>query len=407
MEQLWGEVMELSKKALNVKPSSTLLITAKAAELKAAGKDVVGFGAGEPDFDTPEHIRNAAIEAINNGFTRYTPAAGTVELRKAIAKKLKQDNGLDYDYTQIVVSNGAKHSLMNAFMAILNDGDEVIIPAPYWLSYSEMVGIAGGTPVIVHTKKENSFMITKDELEKAYTSKTKALVIISPSNPTGMVYTKEDLQVIADFAVEKNILVISDEIYEKLIYNEDKKHVSIASLNDEIFKRTIVVNGVSKSYCMTGWRIGYSACVPEIAKLMSSIQSHMTSNPNSIAQKATVAALEGDQKCLEDMRIEFKKRCDYIFEREEAIPYLSALKPEGAFYLFIDVSGVYGMKYNGVELNSAADFAKLLLEEKMVALVPCADFGMPDYIRISYATSMETIKKGMDRIEEFVKELTK
>ncbi|MCQ4727292.1 pyridoxal phosphate-dependent aminotransferase [Anaerotignum faecicola] len=397
--------MELSKRALSIKPSTTLVITAKAGELREAGKDVVGFAAGEPDFDTPEHIRNAAVEAINCGFTRYTPASGTMELRKAVCKKLKEDNGLEYEPGQIVVSNGAKHSLTNTFMAILNDGDEVIIPAPYWLSYSAMVTIAGGVPIIVQTKKENNFMLTREELEKAYTDKTKAIMLTTPSNPTGMISSEADLKTIADFAVEKDLLVISDEIYEKLIYNKDKKHISIASLGKEIYDRTIVINGVSKSYAMTGWRIGYSASSPAIAKCIGSLQSHMTSNANSVAQKAALAALTGSQECVEQMRKEFEKRCDYIYEREEAIPLISALKPEGAFYLFIDVSKTFGKRYNGLEIKSAADFASLLLENKLTAVVPCADFGMPEYIRLSYAISMENIKKGMDRIEEFVKEL--
>ncbi len=397
--------MELSRKAERIKPSSTLAISAKAAELKAQGLDIVGFGVGEPDFDTPEHIKEAGIKAIKDGFTRYTPASGIAELRKAVAKKLKEDNGLDYDYTQIIISNGAKHALINAFMAILNEGDEVIIPAPYWLSYSEIVNIAGGVPVIVKTKKENNYMLTREELDAAYTEKTKALVIVSPSNPTGMVSSLDDLKMIADFAVEKDIIVIADEIYEKLIYDEDKKHISLASLGKEIYDRTIVINGVSKSYAMTGWRIGYTASNPKIAKLIGSLQSHMTSNPNSIAQKATLAAIEGPQDCVKEMCVEFKKRRDYIFEREEKIPFITALKPEGAFYLFIDVSGIYGKKYDGVEINSAADMADLLIEKKLVAVVPCADFGMPDHIRLSYATSLEMIKKGMDRIEEFVNEL--
>ena len=397
--------MELSKRALSIKPSTTLVITAKAGELREAGKDVVGFAAGEPDFDTPEHIRNAAVEAINCGFTRYTPASGTMELRKAVCKKLKEDNGLEYEPGQIVVSNGAKHSLTNTFMAILNDGDEVIIPAPYWLSYSAMVTIAGGVPIIVQTKKENNFMLTREELEKAYTDKTKAIMLTTPSNPTGMISSEADLKTIADFAIEKDLLVISDEIYEKLIYNKDKKHISIASLGKEIYDRTIVINGVSKSYAMTGWRIGYSASSPAIAKCIGSLQSHMTSNANSVAQKAALAALTGSQECVEQMRKEFEKRCDYIYEREEAIPLISALKPEGTFYLFIDVSKTFGKRYNGLEIKSAADFASLLLENKLTAVVPCADFGMPEYIRLSYAISMENIKKGMDRIEEFVKEL--
>lgn len=397
--------MELSKKALSIKPSSTLAISSKAAQLKAEGKDIVTFGVGEPDFDTPEHIRKAGIAAIENGDTRYTAAAGTPQLRQAVCDKLKRDNGLDYVPAQVIISNGAKHSLMNAFMAILNESEEVIIPAPYWLSYSEMVKIAGGTPVIVHTKKENNFMLTKEELEGAYTDKTKAVVLTSPSNPTGMVTSYEDLKMVADFAIEKDIFVISDEIYEKLIYDEDKKHISIASLSEEIYNRTIVINGVSKSYAMTGWRIGFAAAPLEVAKLMASLQSHMASNPNAIAQVATLEALNGPQDCVDEMCVEFKKRRDYIFEREEAIPLIYALKPEGAFYLFVDVTDTYGKKHGDVEIQSAADFASVLLEEKFVAVVPCADFGMPDYIRLSYATSMELIKKGMDRIEEMVKEL--
>ncbi len=397
--------MELSKRAMSIKASTTMAISSKAAELKAAGLPVVTFGAGEPDFDTPAHIRQAGIDAIEGGQTRYTPAAGTPALRQAVCDKLKRDNGLDYEPAQIVISNGAKHSLMNTFMAILNEGDEVIIPAPFWLSYSEMVRIAGGVPVIIYTKKENQFMMTKEELENAYTEKTKALVLTSPSNPTGQVMGLEDLQMVADFAVSHDIFVLADEIYEKLIYDEDKQHISIASLGKEIYDRTIVINGVSKSYAMTGWRIGYTAAPLAISKLMASLQSHMASNPNSIAQAATVAALNGPQDCVSEMCVEFKKRRDYIFEREEAIPMLSALKPQGAFYLFVDVSGTYGKSYEGAVINSAADFATILLDKKYVAVVPCADFGMPDYIRLSYATSMEIIKEGMDRIEAMVKEL--
>lgn len=397
--------MELSKRAMSIKASTTMAISSKAAELKAAGLDVVSFGAGEPDFNTPAHIGQAGIDAIHNGQTRYTPAAGLPELRKAVCDKLKKDNGLEYEPAQVIISNGAKHSLINTFMAILNEGDEVIIPAPFWLSYSEMVRIAGGVPVIIHTKKENKFMMTKEELENAYTEKTKAVVLTSPSNPTGQVMGKADLEMIAAFAISHDILVVSDEIYEKLIYDEGKQHISIASLSKEIYDRTIVINGVSKSYAMTGWRIGYAAAPLPIAKLMASLQSHMASNPNTIAQMATIAALNGPQDCVAEMCVEFKKRRDYIFEREEAIPLLSALKPEGAFYLFVDVSGTYGKSYAGQEIKTAADFASILLDQKYVAVVPCADFGMPDYIRLSYATSMELIKKGMDRIEEMVKEL--
>ncbi len=397
--------MELSKRAMSIKASTTMAISSKAAELKAAGLDVVSFGAGEPDFNTPAHIGQAGIDAIHNGQTRYTAAAGLPELRKAVCDKLKKDNGLEYEPAQVIISNGAKHSLINTFMAILNEGDEVIIPAPFWLSYSEMVRIAGGVPVIIHTKKENKFMMTKEELENAYTEKTKAVVLTSPSNPTGQVMGRADLEMIAAFAISHDILVISDEIYEKLIYDEGKEHISIASLSKEIYDRTIVINGVSKSYAMTGWRIGYAAAPLPIAKLMASLQSHMASNPNTIAQMATITALNGPQDCVAKMCVEFKKRRDYIFEREEAIPLLSALKPEGAFYLFVDVSGTYGKSYEGQEIKTAADFASILLDQKYVAVVPCADFGMPDYIRLSYATSMELIKKGMDRIEEMVKEL--
>lgn len=397
--------MELSKRAMGIKPSTTMAISSRAAEMKAAGLNVVAFGAGEPDFDTPAHIRQAGIDAIKGGQTRYTPAAGTPALRQAVCDKLKRDNGLDYAPAQVIISNGAKHSLMNTFMAILNEGDEVIIPAPFWLSYAEMVRIAGGVPVIIHTKKENQFMLTKEELEDAYTEKTKAVVLTSPSNPTGQVMGENDLKMVAEFAVGHDVFVISDEIYEKLIYDADKKHISIASFGKEIYDRTIVINGVSKSYAMTGWRIGYAAAPLAVAKLMASLQSHMASNPNSVAQAATLAALNGPQDCVAEMCVEFKKRRDYIFEREEAIPMLSALKPTGAFYLFVDVSGTYGKSYEGQKITSAADFASVLLEKKYVAVVPCADFGMPDYIRLSYATSMELIKEGMDRMEAMVREL--
>lgn len=397
--------MELSKKAMSIKASTTMAISSRAAEMKAAGLDVVSFGAGEPDFNTPAHISQAGIDAIHNGQTRYTPAAGMPELRKAVCDKLKRDNGLEYEPAQVVISNGAKHSLINTFMAILNEGDEVIIPAPFWLSYSEMVRIAGGVPVIIYTKKENQFMMTKEELENAYTEKTKAVVLTTPSNPTGQVMSKADLEMVAEFAISHDILVIADEIYEKLIYDEGKEHISIASLSKEIYDRTIVINGVSKSYAMTGWRIGYAAAPLPIAKLMASLQSHMASNPNTIAQVATITALNGPQDCVAEMCVEFKKRRDYIYEREEGIPLISALKPQGAFYLFADVSDAYGKSYDGQEIKTAADFASILLEKKYVAVVPCADFGMPDYIRLSYATSMELIKEGMDRIEAMVKEL--
>lgn len=397
--------MNLSTRTTKIKPSSTLAITAKAGELRSQGKDVISFSVGEPDFETPVHIKQAAVKAIEEGFTRYTPVPGIPELRQAICGKLKNDNNLEYRPEQIVVSTGAKQSLSNVLLAVLDEGDEAIIPSPYWLSYSAMVNIAGGNCVFVNTKKKNNFMVTREALENVLTPKTKVLFLTSPSNPTGMVYSEKQLREVADFAVKNDILVISDEIYEKLIYDPNKKHISIASLGKEIYDHTVVINGVSKSYAMTGWRIGYAACPENIAKAVSSLQSHMTSNACSISQKAALAAITGPQQCVEDMTAEFAKRRDYIFDREEKMPYITALKPEGAFYLFMDVSGVYGKRYKDTEITSAADMAHMLIEDKLVAVVPCADFGMPEYIRLSYATSMENIRKGMDRIEEFLLEL--
>ena len=395
--------MNLSKRAIQVKESSTLAITAKAKKMAADGIDLVAFTAGEPDFDTPEHIRDEAIKAINTGFTRYTAASGTPELRAAICAKLKRDNGLTYEPAHIVVSNGAKHSLTNAFMAILNENDEVIVPAPYWLSYPEMVHIAGGKSVIIESRSENGYKVTKAELEAAYTPKTKALILNSPNNPTGAVYSETELREIADFIVEKDIFIIADEIYEELVYS-GVKHISIASFGDEIFKRTIVINGFSKGYAMTGWRMGYAAASKEIADIMSNLQSHMTSNPSSITQMASVVALNSDQSEVKAMRAEFEKRRDYICERAAAIPNLKFNRPEGAFYLYIDVSGLYGKTVKGVEIKSAASVGDVLLSQYDTVVVPCADFGAPDHIRLSYAISMADIEKGMDRIEKFVKE---
>ncbi|NLM13601.1 MAG: pyridoxal phosphate-dependent aminotransferase [Epulopiscium sp.] len=393
--------MKLSSKVMDITPSSTLAVTAKAKQMKADGIDVVGFGAGEPDFDTPEHIKQAAIKAIEEGFTKYTPASGTLELKKAICDKLKNENGLDYKLSQIVISNGAKHSLTNTFMAILNPGDEVIIPAPFWLSYPQMVKLADGVPVIVYAKKENDFKITIEDLESAVTDKTKAIVINSPSNPTGVVYAKEELKAIADFAVKHDLYVISDEIYEKLIY-DGMKHVSIASFNEEIYKRTIIINGVSKSYSMTGWRIGYLAAPEDIAKVISNVQSHATSNPNSIAQKATIAALTGPQDCVEEMRKEFEARRNYMVERLNKIPSFSIIKPQGAFYVVIDISNILGKKFEGRVIETADDFSEILLEKESVAVVSCTDFGFSNCVRLSYAISLDSIKKGLDRIENFV-----
>lgn len=396
--------LTLSKKAQAVKPSSTLAITAKAKELKAQGIDVVGFGAGEPDFNTPENVCEAAAKAIKEGFTKYTPASGTNELKEAICRKFKEFNGLDYKPNQIVISNGGKHSLSNVFDAILNPGDEVIIPAPYWLSYPEMVKLSDGIPVIVTGTKENGYKVTAKQIEDAITDKTKALVLNTPSNPTGMIYSEEELRAIADVVVKKDIYVVADEMYEYLIYG-DEKHVSIASFNDEIYKRTITCSGLSKSYAMTGWRIGYTGSSAEIAKLMGSIQSHATSNPNSIAQRAAVEALNGPQDMVETMKEEFDKRRQYMYKRVSAMPYVNTLEPKGAFYVFIDTEEALGKEYKGEKIKTTSRLAEILLEDYSVAVVPCADFGFPNHIRLSYAISMEQIEKGLDRIENFLKAL--
>ncbi len=396
--------LELSKKAAAVKPSSTLAITAKAKELKAQGKDVVGFGAGEPDFNTPENICEAAIKAIKDGFTKYTPASGTNELKAAISKKFKEFNGLDYNTDQIVISNGGKHSLTNIFTALLNPGDEVIIPAPFWLSYPEIVKLAGGVPVIVTTTKEQNFKLTAEALAAAVTDKTKALVLNTPNNPTGMLYTEEELRAIAKVAVEKDFYVVADEMYEMLVYGE-QKHISIASLGKDIYDRTITCSGLAKSYAMTGWRIGYTGSSKEIAKMMGSVQSHQTSNPNSIAQKAAVEALTGPQDSVEKMHAEFDKRRKYMYKRICDMDLLDALEPMGAFYVFVDGSAVLGKSYKGTKIESVPQMADILINEYNTAIVPCADFGFPDCFRLSYAISIEQIEKGLDRIEKFIGEL--
>lgn len=396
--------LTLSTKALAVKPSSTLAITAKAAELRSQGVDVVGFGAGEPDFPTPENICNSAIEAINAGFTKYTAASGIKELKQAVSEKFKSFNGLSYAPDQIVISNGGKHSLTNVFTVLLNPGDEVIIPAPYWLSYPEIVKLAGGVPVFVRGEKAQGYKVNVEQLKAATTNKTKALILNTPNNPTGMIYSEEELRAIADYAVENDIYVVSDEMYEQLVYNNNK-HVSIASFNEEIYKRTITVNGLAKSYAMTGWRIGYTGSSKEIAKLMGSVQSHQTSNPNSIAQKAAVEALTGDQSTVTMMIKEFDNRRKYMYDRVKNMKYVSSLEPNGAFYLFIDVSEVLNKSYKGEKIETTAKMAEILIEEYNVAIVPCADFGFHDHIRLSYAIKIETIDKGLTRIEKFLDEL--
>ncbi len=396
--------LTLSKKAQGVKPSSTLAITAMAKEMRAKGMDVVGFGAGEPDFNTPDNINQAAIEAIHQGFTKYTPASGIMELKEAVCAKFKRFNNLDYEPSQIVISNGGKHSLTNIFQVLLNRGDEVIIPAPYWLSYPEIVKLADGIPVYVRGDKAQGYKISAEQLEAVITNKTKALVLNTPSNPTGMVYSREELEAIAEVVVKHDIYVVADEMYENLIYGE-KEHISIASLGEEIYKRTITCSGLAKSYAMTGWRIGYTGSSEEIAKLMGSVQSHQTSNPNSIAQKAAVEALNGSQETTEQMKEEFDKRRKYMYERISKMPLISCLEPEGAFYVFVDCSQVIGKNFKEKNIESAADFADVLIKEFQVAVVPCVDFGFDDHIRLSYAISLEQIEKGLNRMEELLCQL--
>lgn len=393
--------MMLSKKALQIEPSITLSITAAAKKMKLEGIDVVGFGAGEPDFNTPENIQQAAINAIKKGFTKYTAASGIIELKEAIIKKLENENNIKYSASQIIISTGAKQCLSNVFQAILNPGDQVLIPIPYWVSYPELVKLADGIPVFVKTSDSNNFKYTIDELEKYVTKKTKAILINSPNNPTGSVYSKEELISLAEFAKKHDIFIISDEIYEKLIYG-DEEHISIASLSEDAYNRTVVINGVSKTYSMTGWRIGYAAGPEKVIKLMSNIQSHTTSNANSIAQYASVEALNGDKDDVEKMIQEFAKRRNYMVERLEEIKGLSCIKPQGAFYVMVNLNGAIGKKADNTVIEDSIVFSKLLLEKEKVAVVPGAAFGMNNYMRLSYATSMENIKKGLDRINKFM-----
>ena len=395
--------MYISEKAKRVKPSSTLAIDSKFKAMKAEGIDAVGFGTGEPDFDTPDDIKAAAVDALNRGITKYTPASGTLDLKKAVCRKLLRDNGLTYQPSDIVISNGAKHSLTNIFTAICNPGDEVIIPAPFWVSYPEMVALADGESVILNTTEENEFKISAADFENAITDKTRAIIINSPSNPTGSVYTEEELRAIAEVAVKHNIYVISDEVYEHLVYDGDK-HISIASFGEDIKKLTIVVNAMSKTYAMTGWRIGYTACEKELATVMANIQSHATSNPNSFAQAASSVALDGSLDCVNMMKAEFKKRRDYMFERINSIEGVSCIKPRGAFYIMMNIDKIIGRTLYGKKINGSDDVAELFLEKALVAIVPCSGFGADNYLRWSYATSMESIRTGLDRLEKFIVE---
>ena len=387
--------MEISERAAQLTPSLTLSIDSKAKAMKAEGIDVCGFGAGEPDSDTPEHIKRAAIEALEAGFTKYTPNAGIPELRQAIADKLAADNGLNYRAGQIIVSNGAKHACYNAILATCQPGDEVIIPAPYWVSYPDMVRLVGAEPVIVPTSERNGWKMRPEDFENAMTPRTKMLIMNTPGNPTGSVYTREELEAIVNVAAEEDIYVLSDEIYEKLVY-DDVKHVSIGSLSKEAYDLTITINGFSKSYAMTGWRLGYLAAPEAVSRAVDSIQSHTSSNPSSFSQYGALAALKGDQQPLADMREEFDMRRNYMFDRLSKISNVTAVKPQGAFYILVNLSQL-GL--------TSQNFADRLLSKANVAVVPGAAFGDDRTVRFSYATSLDVIKKGLDRFQDFCRTL--
>ena len=386
---------QISQRAASLAPSLTLAISAKAKQLKAEGQDVIGFGAGEPDFDTPQHIKDAAIKALNEGFTKYTPASGIPELKDAIVEKFQRDNGLTYKASQIVVSCGGKHSCYNIMMAICDQGDEVIIPAPFWLSYPEMVKLAGGKPVILDTTDATQFKVTPEQLRGAINDRTRIFILNSPSNPTGTIYSPAEIKALGDVCVEKGVMILSDEIYEHLIYG-NAKHQTVASFSSEHQAHTIITHGLAKAWSMTGWRLGFIAAPEPIAKRINAIQSHSTSNPTSFAQKGGVEALRGSQHHLKEWLPEFDRRRTYAYERLNAMPGVTCVKAQGAFYLFPNISGT-GMQ--------STEFCDQLLERSQVAAVPGIAFGSDDYIRISYATSMANIQKGMDRMDAFVRSL--
>ncbi|WP_121613961.1 pyridoxal phosphate-dependent aminotransferase [Mesobacillus foraminis] len=389
--------MKLAKRVGTLTPSTTLAITAKAKEMKAQGIDVIGLGAGEPDFNTPQHIIDAAVKSMEAGLTKYTPSGGLPALKKEVAAKLKRDQGLDYEAKEIIVTNGAKHALYTLFQVILDEGDEVIIPIPYWVSYPEQVKLAGGTPVYVNGAEANDFKITPEQLREAATNRTKAVIINSPSNPTGMIYSKEELEALGKVCLELGILIVSDEIYEKLVYG-GHTHVSIAELSPELKEQTIIINGVSKSHSMTGWRIGYAAGNSEIISAMTDLASHSTSNPTSNAQYATIAAYGESQEPVEAMRQAFEERLDIVHRKLVEIPGVSCIKPQGAFYLFPNVS-------EAAAISGCKDVDELvdkLLTEANVAVVPGSGFGAPDYIRLSYATSLDLLEAAIDRIKNYI-----
>jgi aspartate aminotransferase len=388
----------LANRVSSLTPSATLAITAKARELREEGYDVIGLGAGEPDFNTPHNILEQAKKAMEQGYTKYTPSGGLLSLKKAVSAKFERDQNLHYDASEIIICTGAKHALYTLFQAVLNEGDEVLIPTPYWVSYPEQVKLAGGAPVFIKTYEENEFKITISSLQEAVTSNTKAIVLNSPSNPTGMIYTREELEMIGKFCVQHNILIISDEIYEKLVYDK-YRHVSIAELSEDIKKQTIIINGVSKSHAMTGWRIGYAAGDKQIIKAMTNLASHSTSNPTSIAQYAAIEAYNGDQSVVEEMRVAFQKRLNIIYEELIKTPGITCLKPHGAFYLFPNVSKAANLAgYDTVD-----KWVEGLLDEAKVALVPGSGFGAPHNARLSYATSLDELGRAVERIRNFMK----
>lgn len=395
--------MKITQRAAKITPSLTLEITAKAKKMKEDGISVIGFGAGEPDFNTPQYIIDAAKKAIDEGKTKYTPASGIPELKKAICDKLLADNGLSYNPSQIIISSGAKNSLYNAIQAVVEDGDEVIIPAPFWLTYPELVGLSMGTCKYVYTKKENGYKMTAEELKNAISPKTKLLIFNTPNNPTGAVYSEQEIREIAKVVEESGIYVISDEIYEKLVY-DGEKHFSIASVSEAVKNQTIIINGVSKTYAMTGWRIGYLACPENVAKAIGGMQSHTTSNPCTISQYATLTALSGGKDFLEEMVQTFDSRRKYMVETLKKIEGIECIEPKGAFYTFVNVKNCIGKSFRGQKINGSLDFANYALQ-KGIAVIPGGAFGADDCIRLSYAISMEDIKEGLKRFAEFVSEV--
>lgn len=392
---------ELSKIALAVEPSTTMAIDAMFKQMKAEGQNVIGFGAGEPDFPTPDYIKEAGIQAIRNNETKYTPAAGTIELRKAVCQRLKEDCGVDYEYTQIAVSNGAKPCVYVALRALVNPGDEVILPAPYWVSYIELIRMVGGVPVVVEATEAENFKITPEKLAAAITPKTKCMILNNPSNPTGMMYSRQELEAISKVCVEQDIYVISDEIYYGLVY-DGGQFVSLAALGEDIKERTLLINGVSKSYAMTGWRIGYVAAPAKIAKVIANFLSHSTGSPCSISQKASALALSASQDSIEEMRKAFEERRNYMVERMNQIEGGSCIKPEGAFYVMMNIEKLIGKELHGTVIKDSDDFGNLFLKYGKVAVVPGTGFAAPNFVRWSYATSMENIKEGLDRLERFL-----